>query len=58
MPIFEFECLKCGAIFEKLVKRAAEDEQIACPKCGSRKVAEKISTFASTSKGSCAPSGG
>ena len=58
MPIFEFECLACGAIFEKLVKKAATDEQFVCPECGSQKVDQKISTFASANKNSCAPGGG
>ncbi len=58
MPIFEFECLECGDIFEKLVKKAGNDEQIACPECGSQKVDQRISTFASSNKNSCAPGGG
>ncbi len=58
MPIFEFECLECGATFEKLVKKAVGDEQITCPGCGGQNVEQRISTFASTNKSSCAPSGG
>ena len=58
MPIFEFECLECGAIFEKLVKKAVEDEQIVCPECGRRKADQRISTFSSSNKNNCAPGGG
>jgi len=62
MPIFEFECLDCGVEFEKLVWRSAAVSDVACPVCGSTKVDEKVSTFASLAKGSssgsCAPSGG
>ncbi len=64
MPIFEFECLSCGAVFERLMKRSGTDDAVVCPKCGSRRVEEKLSTFSSTSSagasgsGSCAPGGG
>jgi len=64
MPIFEYECRDCGAEFEKLVLRAGDAPDAACPACASRKVEEKISSFASVVKGgsgakasSCAPSG-
>jgi len=65
MPIFEYECQKCGLEFEKLVRRADETLKVTCPACNSRKVDEKISAFSSRVKGgsssrqgSCAPSGG
>ena len=62
MPIFEFECLYCGVEFEKLVWKAGSVSEVACPVCGSTRVDEKISTFASPARsgsyGSCAPSGG
>ena len=59
MPIYEFECLRCGAEFETLVKKASEKAELKCPDCESPKIEEKISSFASSSKsGNCAPSGG
>jgi putative FmdB family regulatory protein len=65
MPIFEFECLECHAVFEKLVRKAGVDADVACPKCGARRVEEKLSTFSSTSSSggsaassNCAPGGG
>ncbi len=65
MPIFEFECLECGVEFERLVIKAGAVSEVACPICGSRRVDQKISTFASlgtggsaASSGGCAPSGG
>ncbi len=67
MPLFEFDCSQCGATFEKLVRRADAISEVSCPACGSTKVDEKLSAFASISKGSstpassnssCAPGGG
>ncbi len=64
MPIYEFGCLDCGDEFEKLVFRSTETREIKCPTCGSSRLEEKVSSFASASKNSssgraaCAPSGG
>ncbi len=65
MPIYEFECLECGVQFEKLVRKAGATGEVSCPMCESRKIEEKLSAFASVSKGgtstkssACAPSGG
>jgi putative FmdB family regulatory protein len=59
MPLYEFECLDCGDVFERLMSKASEKEEAACPACGSHNLEEKISSFASTSSaGDCAPSGG
>jgi len=67
MPLFEFDCSQCGTTFEKLVRRADAISEVSCPACGSSKVDEKISAFASISRGSntassssssCAPGGG
>ncbi len=64
MPIFEFECLDCGVEFERLVRKAGAISEVACPMCGSSRIEQKISTFASLdrrsaagSSGGCAPSG-
>lgn len=61
MPLYEYACLDCGAEFEKLVLRAGEAEEVRCPKCGSGRLEERISSFASVPSGGapdCAPSGG
>ena len=34
MPIFEFRCLECGSIFEKLFMSSDEKAEIDCPDCG------------------------
>lgn len=33
MPIFEFRCLECGNIFEKLFVSSSEEVDLACPEC-------------------------
>jgi putative FmdB family regulatory protein len=64
MPLFEFICLDCGDEFEKLLRKLSDNVDVQCPACGSKKLEEKVSSFASVSKGgassgaNCAPSGG
>ena len=40
MPIYEFECSKCGARFEELVRAG---EKSPCPACGSDEVGRLFS---------------
>ncbi len=59
MPIFEYRCLECGEIVEKI--QSLPVKNLACPRCG--KSAERVvSIFSGTSAdnpaGGCAPSGG
>lgn len=67
MPIFEFDCQACHEPFDELVRNSEAIKEVICPKCGSKKVKKKLSTFASSIKGggaasvssaACAPSGG
>jgi putative FmdB family regulatory protein len=65
MPVYEYECLKCGAAFEKLVLKTSDLAKVICPACDSRELEEKVSSFASVSKtgmfnstSNCAPAGG
>lgn len=65
MPIFEYECGGCGAVFEMLVR--SPEVGVACPTCGSGEVVKQFSSFAvataegmrpSAAKGcGCAPAG-
>jgi putative FmdB family regulatory protein len=41
VPIYEFECEECGAVFEELV--AAGTVAAACPECGSERSRRLIS---------------
>ena len=47
MPLFEFVCEECGAIFEELVRSASNISGVICPDCQSEQVKKKVSTFAS-----------
>lgn len=44
MPLYEYDCAKCGRTVELLVRRA--DERAACPRCGSRALKRRLSSFA------------
>jgi putative FmdB family regulatory protein len=55
MPLFEYECKKCGKRFEKLVFSNDKDK-ISCPNCGSEDTKKLLSFFASKT-GCSAPSG-
>ena len=49
MPLFEYECKKCGKKFEKLVFSSDKDK-VVCPKCGSDET-KKLLSFFSSKKG-------
>ena len=53
MPIYEFHCTKCDSEFEELVRSSKPEAlaEVACPECGSHKIAKKVSTFASSVSG-------
>ena len=40
MPVYEFECSKCGTRFEELVKAG---QAAPCPQCGSSEVERRYS---------------
>lgn len=61
MPIYEYQCEKCGDDFEKLVPRSDSPLPV-CPACGSKRVTKQLSNFSaavstgkaqSCSMGSC-----
>jgi putative FmdB family regulatory protein len=55
MPLFEYQCSECGAVTEFLESASAKGPH-ACSKCGSKKTARKLSTFAAQMGSSSAPS--
>jgi len=44
MPIYEYECRKCGGRFEQLIRRDADIPR-ACPKCGAKSPKKVFSAF-------------
>ena len=58
MPIFEYQCKKCGRVTEVLEKAGAKGKH-KCAKCGSSEMVKLLSAFgvgktgASSSSGSC-----
>ncbi|HXM98427.1 MAG TPA: zinc ribbon domain-containing protein [Candidatus Dormibacteraeota bacterium] len=45
MPIYEYVCEECQEQFEKIVLN--KQQEIACPKCSSKKAAIQLSVFSS-----------
>ena len=45
MPIYEYNCKKCGKKFEKLVKISEGNIKVECPDCGSGDVKKVFSVF-------------
>jgi putative FmdB family regulatory protein len=62
MPIYEYRCRKCEAIFERFQKVNEDGEFLTCPACGARRPEKILSCFSSSkgseSSSSCGPSGG
>lgn len=64
MPIYEYRCQECGTKFEKLVRRASESPEAACPSCHGTRLTLELSVFSAHSGGSksvsqpMCPSGG
>lgn len=45
MPVFEFQCVKCGKKCSLLVGMTAEPDEEVCPHCGSVEMNRLISRF-------------
>ena len=65
MPIYEYACTPCGKVFEELVVRKSDEDEVACPSCKSGDVSRLMSRPAATRGGgsgggpapSCGPVG-
>jgi len=57
MPIYEYECTKCGDRFELRRSIADSDSEIKCPHCGKEQPRRVFSTFGTASStNTCSPS--
>jgi len=43
MPIFEFRCMDCGEVFEKLFINSDEKMEMVCPHCKSQSLERVVS---------------
>lgn len=50
MPIFNFICKECGHAFGKLIP-FAQKEQVKCPQCQGKSLAEDYSGYGSANQG-------
>ena len=58
MPLYEFTCRKCGAVFEEILTLAElESGDVNCPECDSSRLERGFSTFSTGSSGGQAPCG-
>ena len=57
MPIYEYECKKCGHCFEELVL-AKDTDLPSCPKCRAKEVQQLMSAGSIRSQGIASGSGG
>jgi putative FmdB family regulatory protein len=48
MPIYGYECRKCGASFQTLVRSG---EEPACPACGAVELDQQLSLIATPARG-------
>jgi len=51
MPIYEYQCKKCGYIFEHLARTLADIAR-ECPKCGAHNPVKQLTTFNASVSGS------
>jgi len=63
MPIYEYQCRKCGEIFEKIQRVDENEDSLTCPLCGKEKPEKVLSSFSSakgseSATSSCGSSGG
>ncbi|HOW98612.1 MAG TPA: zinc ribbon domain-containing protein [Kiritimatiellia bacterium] len=57
MPVFEYECKKCGRVSSFLVRNPSAHKPPACPRCGHPETTRVLSRFASVKSGSAGGEG-
>ena len=50
MPIFDFECRKCGHKFDLIISNA-DKEKAKCPQCGAMNLKQLLSSFSTSRLG-------
>ncbi|NNG07464.1 MAG: zinc ribbon domain-containing protein [Desulfobacteraceae bacterium] len=45
MPIYEYQCNKCGCVFEELVMSSDCGDEYFCPTCGDEDTCRLMSSF-------------
>jgi putative FmdB family regulatory protein len=48
MPIYAYKCRQCGEKFESVRGMHESDDEVTCPKCGTKKPKRILSSFFST----------
>lgn len=48
MPIFDFECRKCGHKFDLMISNSEKDKA-KCPQCGEMNLKQLLSSFSTAS---------
>ena len=43
MPIFEFRCIKCGNVFEKIFLKSDDSVEMECPECKAQTLERVVS---------------
>ena len=43
MPIYEYQCDKCGNPFQQLIMKPNEEGELTCPECGGQNLTRLIS---------------
>ena len=51
MPVYEFECRKCGKPFDLFIRSTRDMEGAKCPECGSPELERLFSSFSTSSGG-------
>lgn len=52
MPLYEYRCKRCDAVFEKLILDLNWERDLKCPQCGSKELNKELSSFSSSVKSS------